>query len=505
MKHPVGGQVLISGPSAALMARTLRGATVQRMMKEVELALEQCVLDVLLQSDDWLEAAISWRAKHDGPLGRGLPARPILKTAGGTPVSLGKLWELTQADPLPVVAWGLGEPEVENVLSVTSLERKLLKRLKIPLKDVTEELQAKAKIQTDRLKRKLSSLTVVYAAPIRRQVGSDGFSGELVLLASPTDLPKIRLAKEQIAISDWVHLPLGVHGVLNHDELAVDETWTKFNLTESLRRKMLAEVEGLYELLLTKIPKLSTRERVWASHHALNQWRHHGITSPSHLATLTGPARGLADAPLFETARGEWVPLSALASQYEKSGAIPVMNDGADDEAFADLLILRDGERYGWHVVNELASVFGQRLFKRYGSAEDLKRVLEEADPLDGTEQKRSLVRLRRLAKMLAGPLFGRLGAEELKEIRVHRGKKSVPVDYDAQRGTALLNLSTPCVAKALETASAHPERLYVLLLSLYGAVNRELEHITDEDEARLSTALLAHLAQNENALKAAE
>ena len=42
---------------------------------------------------------------------------------------------------------------------------------------------------------------------------------------------------------------------------------------------------------------------------------------------------------------------------------------------------------------------------------------------------------------------------------------------------------------------------LYVLLAAIYGAVNRALERITDEDELRLVGGLMGHLAANPDLL----
>ncbi len=499
-KHPIGAQVMVTGDSAKLASKAIP----KPLHRAIELALERCMLAYLLEGKHpadkhaWLETAIRWRAKSTGPLGTGLPAVPLFKDLQGHTLSLGKIWELSQQGPLKVTS---RQNAPDDVLCVSAADRKLLKRLKIALNDVTESLEQIEKAAASRKKRTLALLTA--EGVVRHAVAEGGFTGELALAADPATPPRIQLTKERVAIDAWFQVPMGVTGVLNHDGLPVNNLWTDSQLTESMQRQIAAEVDALYGLLATKITTFSPKERTWASRHVLNVWRFHGVSTPGHLSALTGHARALADAPLFETARGEWVPLSAIASQYERSGPIAVLSDGAGDKAFDGLLLMRPGKRHGFDVVNGLATLFGRRLFKPYASSGELKRELDEADPPDGTDLKRGLVRLRRLAKLLAGPSLGRLHPETLTEVRVHRGKNGHPVEYQAERGAALLNLNVPSVARALETATAHPERLYMLLLSIYGAVNRALADVTDDDEARLSSALLKHLAANENALKA--
>ena len=68
---------------------------------------------------------------------------------------------------------------------------------------------------------------------------------------------------------------------------------------------------------------------------------------------------------------------------------------------------------------------------------------------------------------------------------------------YDKRRKLALLDPEHPDIARALKEAQQRPERLWVLLASLFGLVNRELTHVTDVHEAQLLLALAGHLASN--------
>jgi hypothetical protein len=102
----------------------------------------------------------------------------------------------------------------------------------------------------------------------------------------------------------------------------------------------------------------------------------------------------------------------------------------------------------------------------------------------------------------LRGDAFRKLGMGELRAVGVRRtgGRGGVVVGYDVERAVAMIDVEHPAAARVLQgggEAGTGTGGMYVILAAVFGAVNRALERISDEDEAAACGALLEYLAAN--------
>ena len=86
---------------------------------------------------------------------------------------------------------------------------------------------------------------------------------------------------------------------------------------------------------------------------------------------------------------------------------------------------------------------------------------------------------------------------DELEDVKLSRAGGGTALRYDRKRKLVLLDPEHPDLSRTLKEAQQRPERIWVLIAAVFGLVNRELENVTDAQEAQLLMALAGHLASN--------
>ena len=218
-----------------------------------------------------------------------------------------------------------------------------------------------------------------------------------------------------------------------------------------------------------------------------------GVKSPVDLERLKGVARVLADAPLFLTVEGERVSLRAVAAEISTRERVAVFERGPG--RVSSCVLKTTDFTAPW--LTSLERLFGKTRVWRVTDSGEWARVVREEDPPDGTPLLDGLQALRKHVRLLRAGALGRLTPSELEDVRLSRGGGDTPLRYDAQRKLLLLDPHHPDIKRTLEETGPRPERLWVLIAACFGLINRELQHVTDADEAQLVTALAGHLASN--------
>jgi hypothetical protein len=304
------------------------------------------------------------------------------------------------------------------------------------------------------------------------------------------------LARDGISIAPLEDTWPGVVGVIDVKDLTVNPDWTTAQPTRAHRALIRAQVERLYLALAEAAPSFGERERELGASWALRFLADGGVEAAAHLDRLTGAARELADAPLFLTVEGERVTLRAIASEVTTREKVAVLARSAGvPEGAVSCVLATSSWDAPW--LSALEDLLGKSKVWRVTQLELWQQAVREADPPEGTPELQGLRFLRRGVRLLRAGALGALTPDELEDVRLHRAGGSTPLRYDRERKLVLLDPDHPDIARTLKEAQPRPERVWVLIAALFGLVNRELENVTDAQEAQLLMALAGHLAHN--------
>jgi hypothetical protein len=261
------------------------------------------------------------------------------------------------------------------------------------------------------------------------------------------------------------------------------------------------EVERLFVELARGAAELRDAERELAAWWALLFLADAGVESAAQLRALTGASAALADAPFFLSTGGVKVNLRAVAAELTTFGRVAVFTR-AELPSRADSCVLSSTALDAPWVV-ALEKLFGKTRVWRVRSPEEWGQSVREADPPEGTPLLTGLKALRKELRLLRAGALGSLTPNELEDVKFDRAGGDRPLRYDEARKLVFLDPEHPDVFRALTELGTRPERLWVLLVAVFGLVNRELARVTDFDETRLLMALAGHLASNPKLLTA--
>ncbi|HEY8210570.1 MAG TPA: hypothetical protein VIG99_23970 [Myxococcaceae bacterium] len=509
--HEVGAMAKVDDPAlspAKDWQKAGRNAAFKAMRQAVDLAVERAVVKRLdsRETPGWLayaRAALAWRSGSAGPLAEALPGLELFTGAAGQPVRLGEvLAEVSRRGAVAVVdpALGAAAPPDRLVLRADAANLGLLADLQFRTDDLSADLQAARDVEATRAQRRLQSLAFPGVALVRLSVDRPGgFRGELALPADAAEGHGVTLAREGIAVTQAVMGGLALAGTLEHPELPVDPTWRSAELTVEQRRDLKEEADALFLKLAGVSPAFEPAQRQASVLHVLRYLQHAGMKDASQLDRLPETAQRVADAPVFRAAEGRWVGLRTAAAQALRRNGLAVL--GAKVPPGSELALQAEDLASEWVML--LGEVLGVKRVEVIHDQDAWRDAQARAEPEDDSPLARGLDRLRCEAALLRADALGRLTTKELDRIRLHRrGGKGAPIRYGEQRREAMLDPDHPLIRAALEAAADRPEGIYVLLASIYGAVNRALERVTDEDEARMLDALARHLAANPELLE---
>ncbi len=510
--HPVGGIAQVNSdalkPTRA-WDKAVRNEQFRDLRGAVDSALERLVARVLATGGPgpgWMKyalAAASWKLGEGGPIGEVLPSLPLFEDLEGRPVTLGQvLAEKARAGRISIA-----EPGVEAVSSSSGLVLSggpevvsCLDELGLKHEDLTVEIRRHHDLEAAMKARRLSSLSFTGSALVRLGVDAGGFQGELVLPLEPELAGGLVLARAGVRVGGFDDGGLGVAGVLDHAEMPVSDDWTEARPTAAMRRVVADQIDLLFGRLAELDDRLAPAERRLAAGYVLRFLDAHGVSAPSHLDALPAGIWRLASCKLFWTCDGRWVDLRSIAGRVLRRGRVAMVNESIRQVEVAGDVVLRT-ESLDGRDREALEKVLGRGALSRM-TLGVWRAGRTEEDPEEGSPLQEGLQKLRRESRLLKAGSLGRLTGDELKEIKLQRKGGKVPIRYDATRQMAALDPEHPLVKAALEESVRRPDRIYVLLAAIYGAVNRALERITDEDERRLVSGLVGHLAANPNLLE---
>ncbi len=499
--HPVGGSARVD--SAALtpeaqFTSAKRDASFKAMVVATEAALERLLVRRLAHRDErfpeWARGAVRWRAGQAGALAAVLPALPLFTSLVGTPVTMGAVLELASRTGRVMLA-SATTPSAggAEVMLDTPETRATLKTLGLRFDDVTAELRRTEDLKLALTSRRLASLTWVGDALVRVAVAAGPLRGELALSDSPGS---VMLARDGIAVQPLEVRWPGVVGVIDLEGLAVDEGWTKATPTRAQVSLVRAEVERLFVALAEASRGFGHDDRERAAAWALGFLAEGGLESAAQVERLTGAGQALADAPLFLTVEGVKVNLRAVAGEVSSRNRVAVFErSGGRPDHVSACVLSTSSFAAPWLTV--LATLLGRNRVWRVTDLRAWEDVAREADPPDGTALLAGLRALRKEVRLLRAGALGRLTPDDLEDVKFRRDGGRTPLRYDAKRKVVFLDPEDVPLARALTELESRPERLWVLLAAVFGLVNRELEHVTDADEAQLLFALVGHLASN--------
>lgn len=511
--HPVGASARVDAESLRpdeLGTRVERDGAFHAVRAAVDAALERALARMVSEGTrgDWgphLRRLLRWKLGQDTPLASALLALPLFEHASGEPVTLGAVVaRRTERGRVPVVDAGTEVPPGSRgfLLRVGPGHRALLDELGIPVADTTDDVQRDAKRRERREERRLARLAYEGEAVVRLGVATGGWKGEVALPHPPRDDAAVTLAREGIAVTPFRD-GLGAAGVLEHAGLPVDPDWTEARLDEGARAFLRDRVRELFEQLADRGGALEPALRPSALAYVLRLLRREGVEGPEALDRVSGTADRLARLKLVETADGSWIDVRTVAAAALVA-PVAVVPGPLDPAEVAGVVVLRvRPASAAW--LPRLEAVLRPDRVQRHDRVDAWREEHALREPAPEDPVARGLLRLRRSADLLRADAFGRLGKAELAEVRVLRGDGAEPVVYDPKRRRVALDLGDPLVHRALAEAEARPDRVFALLAAIYGAVNRELEEVTDADEGRVSGALLDHLAANPHLLAPGE
>lgn len=487
-------------------SKAARNAQFKAVMVEVERALERAVARRLEKRDArwraWADNAVRWGSREAGPVADVLPQLELFAGLDGKPVTVGAvLEEYARARRVAVADAGLDAAD-SLVLAATPETVEALNALGVTVKDVSPELKRQRELEAERRPRRLEQLSWPGDALVRVKVKAPGMNGELALPASDSNV-EVVLAKAGVRVQALPYaVAPGVAGVVDIDDLLVDETWTQARLAPPEREVIEQAAVELLEAMARAVPKLSKEKKAFARSHVLKWMQHAGVKAAVQVDRMTGARASLASAPVFETTGGEWVGLTVLASEVRRRGRLAVFAKGLfrpDTGGVLGVLVRSVDEAW----LDELERVLGPRSLERVKDVSLWRETQREEDPPEGSPELWGLERLRRDVKLLRAGALGQLSPEELEDVRLKALGGSQPVHYDTKRKIIFLDSQHAQVMRALSEAKVRRERLYVLLAAMYGAINRALHRVTDEHEEQLMAALASHLAANPQLLEA--
>jgi len=508
--HEIGAVAKVDDPALdpdGEWSKARRDDAFKAMRQAVDLAVERAVVKRLAsRAPGWLayaRAALAWRSGSAGPLAEALPALELFTDAAGKPTRLGEVMaEVSRRGAVALVDAELAAmaPKDRLVLLKDAVNQRLLVVLQLQAEDVTSDLKAARDVEATRAAKRVQSWAFPGEALARRAVDRPGgFRGELALPLDPREGREVTLARDGIGVQG---LPLGslaVAGVLEHPALAVDPTWRTAELTPEQQRDLEEEVDALYRKLAGVSPAFEPAQRAAAAVHVLRYLQEEGMRDASQLDRLPETAQRVADAPVLRSAEGRWVGVRTAAGQAMRRNGLSVL--GAQVKDTGVLALEAEDLQAEWVVL--LGEVLGWKRVKVIHDLEGWREAQARAEPEGDVPLARGLDRLRAEAALLQGDAMGRLTLEELEHVRLHRrAGKGAPIRYSEPLREVTLDPDHPLIREALEGVDERPEGIYVLLAAVYGAVNRALERVTDEDEARMLGALARHLAANPELLQ---
>lgn len=508
-EHPVGAVAEVNCDALRANAdwtKVIRNQVFRDVLADVEAALDALLARRLSQGPrdaswaKWALVAASWR-REGGALSKVVPGLPVFTRLGGAPVTVGEvLAEFSRTRRVAVAHRGV-EPPGSLVLALAANTQPFLKVLGVMSEDVTADLERQKALEASRLSRRLASLGWPGQALVRVDVEAPGLRGQLVLPLGD-DASPVKLAREGVLVgpADVGGAP-GVAGVLDVDELPVNDDWTEARPTPAQRTAIRQAMDSVYAELAKRASLLPEAHRAMARARALEFLHGFGVKNASHLDRMTDVAALVAKAPLFTTVDGRAVSLRVVADEVLTRGRVAVLQKRFFRPDVGEHFVLQ-AEALNEPWVEALARVLGDGQVERIDDVAAWREGLKEADPPKDTPEWSGLERLRREVRLLRAGALGRLTPSELEDVRLARAGGKVPVRYDKRRKLVLLDPDDEQVKRALVEYRARPERLFALVAAVYGVVNRALDHITDAHEADLLLALAGHLAANPKLLE---
>jgi hypothetical protein len=500
--HPIGGVARVESRQVSpepSFTQARRDAAFKTLLAATEAALQRAVLARLTTPpaglDAWTLLVLQWKGADTDALGGALAALPLFEDLGGGRLTPGAVRELARRVGKVPLARGVKAPEGQTVLLDGPLVQVALEHLGLKFEDVTEALLRKAELQSALTSRRLDTLEFKGEALVRARL-SGALAGELALTLEGGG--EVRLAKTGIPVQPFEHRWVGVAGVVELADLQVDESWTRASVTRAHRALIAAEVDGLFAALAARAGELGDGERERATTLALGYLLAESEGGRVTLDRLEGGAKAVARAPLFLTGLSTRVSLEQLASAAGSPGRVAVFERGLGVPK-AEVVV---ASSLGATWVAALGEVLGKNRVWKVTDRAAWEEHVSEADPAPGSPLARGLEQLRRNVRLLRSGALGRLTPEDLEDVKLKRAGGGRALVYDATRKLVLLDPEHPHVQRALGETGAFPERLWVLLAAIFGAVNRALDHVTDEHEAQLALALAAHLAANPQLLE---
>jgi hypothetical protein len=505
-EHPVGGTARVD--SAALTpdekwTSAKRDASFKAMVVATEAALERLLVRRLADDDHdrlfhgWAAAAVRWRAGDGGPLAQQVPSLPLFVDLKGKPVTVGGVIDLAARSGRVAISGPFaGDLGTTVVLLDSPDTRALITTLGLEFEDVSGELRRSSDLQQTLTTRRLASLTWKGEALVKVAVSQGPLTGELAL-SSDAGKGGVTLARDGISIGPFEDSWPGVVGVIDVKDLAVNDDWTVAQPTRAQRGLIKAQVERLFQSLAENASSFGDADRELAAAWALRFLSDLGVEAAGHLDRLaTGAGRELVDAPLFLTVEGERVTLRTVASEVSSKERVAVLSRsaGVPDGVLSCVLATSTFDA-PW--LAALEDVLGKSKVWRVTELEAWQRVVREADPLEGTPELQGLRALRREVRLLRSGALGQLTPDELEDVKLSRAGGGTALRYDRKRKLVLLDPEHPDIGRSLKEAQQRPERIWVLIAAVFGLVNRELERVTDAQEAQLLLALAGHLASN--------
>jgi len=500
--HPLGGVARVESKHVSPdrdFTAAKRDVHFKNLLAATEAALERAAAERVKQLggspplDAWVTAVLRWRHGHAGAVGTQLGALKLFTTLKGTRLTVDEVVALASSRGKVLVADALVASMTGDAVVLVHDERTLagLSAIGLTAEVVTEELRRQGELQNALTQRRLTSLKWNGEA-LARSTLSGTLGGELAIALSGGTL---MLAREGIPVQPLEHAWPDVVGVVEVPGLEVNSNWTKATPTHAQLALIAAEVDALFGKLVANVGELSDtqRERVIASALAYLVGEGGGKVV---LDRLEGGGLAIARAPLFRTSDGLRVSLEQLASAVSAWGRVAVFEAGFG-------LPKRDGQvvlvtsSFGALWLKGLEAVLGKSRVWKVEHRAEWDAVMREAEPPAHTPLAEGLEALRREVRLLRAGALGHLTPDELEDVKLNRAGGQTALVYDAKRKLVLLDPEHPHVGKTLSELASRPERLWVLLAAIFGVVNRALNHVTDEHEAKLTLALAAHLADN--------
>ncbi|MEW5742930.1 MAG: hypothetical protein AB1938_28705 [Myxococcota bacterium] len=507
--HPVGALAEINCDALrpnADWTKAVRNQALRDALAEVDAAVEACLARRLSGGPGsagwrpWALAALGWK-REVGPLADVLRGLPLFERLDGKPATLGEVLAEHSRKRRVAVATKGKAPAGALVLASTLDNLEALRAAGLEREDVTADLERAEELEVSRRARRLSSLVWPGQALLRLDIQGAGLKGQVAI---PLDEKEsgLDLAREGVRVgpAPVSGLP-AVAGVLDVEELPVNEAWTEARPTPAQETALRQAVDAAYGELAKKAAGLPEAHRAAARQLALEFLRGHGVTSAGHLDRLTGVAASLARAPLFHTIDGREVTLRMVADEVLTRGKVAVLQRRLLKPDVGDALVL-EAELLHEPWLEALGRVLGSAQVERVVDFDAWKLRQAEADPPKDTPEWGGLERLRREVRLLRAGALGRLTPHELEDVRLSRAGGKRPLRYDKKRKLVVLDPDDEAVHRALVEYRARPERLFALAAAVYAAVNRALDHLTDEHEADLLLALAGHLAANPKLLE---